>query len=213
MHFFSSIVENLDIKRQKIGSDSVVDNTTDPTLKAILKYRKHPSIITINDRYKGKDTFNFNEVHVTEIKNQILKLNKRKATQSYDSLTRVIIENADMFSEVLCNNFNNCNNLHNFIVSSDFPQYLKPADITSLHKKGKRTLKENYRPVRILPNLSKIYEKIMFTQMTSSLKPFFQMSMWYSKRFGTQKCLLAKLKKWKRSVDKGKTLGALLIDL
>ena len=60
MHFFfSSIVENLDIKRQKIGSDSVVDNTADPNLKAILKYRKHPSIIAINDRYRGKDIFIF----------------------------------------------------------------------------------------------------------------------------------------------------------
>ena len=77
-----------------------MDNTTDPTLKAILKHRKYPIIITINDRYKGKDTFNFNEVHVTEIKNQILKLNKRKATQSYDIPTRVIVENADIFSGV-----------------------------------------------------------------------------------------------------------------
>ena len=66
------MVENLDIKRYEIGSDTVVDNTTDPTLKAILKYKKHPSIIAINDRYKGKDTFNFNEVHITETKNQIL---------------------------------------------------------------------------------------------------------------------------------------------
>ena len=70
-----------------MDSDSYVDNTTDPTLKAILKYRKHPSIIAFNDRNKGRDTFNFNEVHVTEIKKQILKLNKRKATQSYDGLS------------------------------------------------------------------------------------------------------------------------------
>ena len=31
------------MKRYEIGSDSVVDNTTYPTLKAILKYRKHPN--------------------------------------------------------------------------------------------------------------------------------------------------------------------------
>ena len=44
----------------------------------------------MNDRYKGKDTFNFNEVHVAEIKNQILKLKKRKAIQNYDIPTRVL---------------------------------------------------------------------------------------------------------------------------
>ena len=69
-----------------------------------------------------------------------------------------------MFSDVLCNSFNNT------IASTDFPQCLKSADITSLHKKGKRTPKENYRPVRILPNLSKIYEKIMFPQMPKFFK-------------------------------------------
>ena len=129
---FSSIAQNLDIKRYEIGSDSVVNNTTDPTLKAILKYRKHLSIIAINDRYKGNDTLNFNEVHETEIKNQILQLNKRIATQGYDIPNRVIIENADIFSDILCNNFNNS------IVSSNFPQCLKLADITPSHKKGKK---------------------------------------------------------------------------
>ena len=98
--FFSSIVENLDIKRYEIGSDSI---NIDPTLKAILRYRKCSSIVAINGRYKVKDTFNFNEVHVTKIKNQILKLNKRKSAQSYNIPTGVI----NLFSDVLCNNFNN----------------------------------------------------------------------------------------------------------
>ena len=44
------MVENLGIKRHKIGSESVVDNNTDLTLKAILKDKKHPSIIAINGR-------------------------------------------------------------------------------------------------------------------------------------------------------------------
>ena len=42
--------------------------TTHTTLKAILNYRKNPSIIAIIDWYKGKDSFNFNKAHVTEIK-------------------------------------------------------------------------------------------------------------------------------------------------
>ena len=101
-----------------------MDNNTDPTLKGILKYRKHSSIIAINDSYKWKDTINLNEVHVTEIKNQSFKTEfKSKATQSCDIPTRVIIENADIFSDVLPNNFNSS------IVPSNFPQCLKLADI------------------------------------------------------------------------------------
>ena len=94
-------------------------------------------------------------------------MNQRKATQSCDIPTRVIIKNPDIFSDVLCNNFNNS------AVWSNFPQCLKIADITTLNKKGKRNLKENYRPVTILPNLSKIYEKIMFTQMTKFFENIF----------------------------------------
>ena len=45
------------------------------------------------------------------------------------------MENADIFSEDLCNNFNNS------IVSSNFPQRLKLADITPSHKKVKKSSK------------------------------------------------------------------------
>ena len=142
------------------------------------------------------------------MKNQISKLNKRKATQSYDILTRVIIENADIFSDVLYNNFKNS------IVLSNFPRYLNLADITHLNKKGEKTLKENHRPVSILPNLSKIYEKIMFTQMPTFFESIFsRYQCGFRKGFGTQQCVLAKFKKWKRSIDKGKTFAALLTDL
>ena len=86
--------------------------------------------------------------------NQILKLNKRKAKQSYEIPTKVIIENVDIFRDVLYNNFNNS------IVSSNFPQCLKLEDITPLHNKENKILKGNYRPVSILLNLSKIFEKL-----------------------------------------------------
>ena len=38
--------------------------------------------------------------------------------------------------------------------------------MTSLYKKGKNDLKEDYRPVIILPNLSKIFERCIFKQMS-----------------------------------------------
>ena len=37
--------------------------------------------------------------------------------------------------------------------------------MTPLHKKGKKDKKDNYRPVSILPTLSKCFEKCMFSQM------------------------------------------------
>ena len=50
-NFFSNIVQNLNIARYT-SEESFVDNISDPTLKAIVKYRNHPSIIAIRKKYK-----------------------------------------------------------------------------------------------------------------------------------------------------------------
>ena len=60
-NFFSNIVQNLDISRYS-NDEPLVSNTNDATLKAILKYRNHPSIIAIQNKCKGKGNFNFIEV-------------------------------------------------------------------------------------------------------------------------------------------------------
>ena len=96
---------------------------------------------------------------------------------------------------------------------STFPEILKHADITPLYK-SKKDIKGNYRPVSILPNLSKIFEKCMFEQMSQFFENIFskyQCGFW--KGFSTQQCLLAMLEKWKICVDNSKMFGALLTDL
>ena len=42
--------------------DSLAEDTGDPTLKAIAKCRKHPSILAIASEYKNKANFSFNFV-------------------------------------------------------------------------------------------------------------------------------------------------------
>ena len=87
---------------------------------------------------------------------------------------------------------------------STFPEILKHADITPLYKKGKKDIKGNYRPVSILPNLSKIFEKCMFEQMPQFFENILSKYQWgFRKGFSTQQ----------RSVDNSKIFGALLTDL
>ena len=130
-NFFSNIVQNLDISRYSNG-EPLVSNTNDATLKAILKYRNHPSIIAIRSKCKDKGNFNFIEVDQKQIEKEILKLDVNKASQSSDIPIKVLKENSNIFSNFLCNSFNNS------IKLSTFPEILKHADITPLYKKGKK---------------------------------------------------------------------------
>ena len=50
------------------------------------------------------------------------------------------------------------------ISSGKFPDSLKLSNILPVHKRKDPTDKGNYRPVSILPILSKVFKKIMFGQ-------------------------------------------------
>ena len=52
------MVQNIDFSKFSKGKP-LVSNTNDTTLKAILKYRNHPSIIAIQNKYKGNERFEF----------------------------------------------------------------------------------------------------------------------------------------------------------
>ena len=80
---FSSIVQNLDISRYS-KDKPLVSNTNDATLKAILKYRNHPSIIVVRSKCKDEGNFIFIAVHEKQVEKEILKLDVNKASRSFD---------------------------------------------------------------------------------------------------------------------------------
>ena len=84
----------------------------------------------------------------TEIQN----LNSRKASQQNDIPVKILKENSDICSYILHHNFNNS------LFSNKFPKSLKRADITPVFKKDEKFLKTNYRPISILPTVSKIHK-------------------------------------------------------
>lgn len=61
------------------------------------------------------------------------------------------------------------------IVTFVFPAVLRLDDITPVSEKGSKTSKEYFGPVSILPNVSKIFERILFQQVFSYFGNFFSM--------------------------------------
>ena len=74
---------------------------------------------------------------------------------------RFLVENNDIVSPFITNIYNDS------LSNLDYPTLLKVADITPVHKKDDTTKKDNYRPVSILPVISKIFERIIFEQISS----------------------------------------------
>ena len=87
------------------------------------------------------------------------ELDITKASQLLDIPTKIIKQNADIISEFFFVNINHS------ISNSTFPEQLKWADVEPVFNKISRTEKENYRPVSILPNISKIYERCLYKQL------------------------------------------------
>ena len=88
------------------------------------------------------------------------------------------------------------------------------TDVTLLHKKSKKDLKESYRPVSIFPIFSKVFEWSMFTQMSSFFYIFLSKQQCsFGKGYSTQQCLLALSEKWKRAINIGQMFAVLLTDL
>ena len=67
--FFPNIIKTLNILK-KDHTDSIVQNVRNPTLKAILKYLKHPSILAIKRRINSGPVFTFN--HITILRKRML---------------------------------------------------------------------------------------------------------------------------------------------
>ena len=86
--------------------------------------------------------------------------------------------------------------LNKCVQKGKFPSCLKQADITPVFKKASRNSKDNYRPVSILTNVSKIFEKLLFKQMSNDFFDKF-LSMYqrdFRKGFSDQHCLVLCLK-------------------
>ena len=84
--------------------------------------------------------------------------------------------------------------------NKQFPENLKLADITPVYKKNDPTLVENYRPVSVLPSVSKIIERIIQKQFSSHVSEFLSPYLCgYRKGFNTQHALVSLIEKWKKN--------------
>ena len=207
--YFINSVKNLDIRE---NSTLLTDTEalSDPVDIALKKYECHPSILDIKEHVTLNSIFSFSEVNYEEMKKEVKNLNTKKSGTFMDISPKLLQETLYIIIEPLVNIWN-VEILHN----KKFPSKLKLADLTPIFKKLDTSLKENYRPVSILPVVSKIFERLMERQMKNyieiHLSPYL---CGYRKGFNAQHAVTAMIEIWKKWLDKNDGLaGAVFMDL
>ena len=93
---------------------------------------------------------------------------------------------------------------------------MKKAWVVPLFKTGDLSLFTNYRPVSVLPALSKILEKIVYNRLTNFLNEFNILSnnqYGFRKNRSTTYALIQLYDKRSDAIDQGKVTLGLFIDL
>ena len=134
-------------------------------------------------------------------------LDFHKATGSDELSTRFIRASPHMVITVL---FNKC------ISNSLVPYQWKQAVVTPVLKCKQCTALSQFRPISVLPILSKVLEWIVYNQIVSHLHKYDLLSAHQSgfrAGYSTQDLLLHVTDKWLKAIDESKYTGAVLLDL
>ena len=121
---------------------------------------------------------------------------------------KILTDHSDLFAAMLHFFINQSVN------TSNFPNELKKGDITSLLKNGDAFAKKNYKPITVLPAISKIYELIISSQIICYIDDILSPYLCaYRKGYNTQPTLLKLVEKCRSSLDMKGFAGAILRDL
>ena len=211
--YFIESVRNLDIEsfvpeNNPAGINNQNSDRMDNIDNIILKYKGHPSIIKIRENVTINNIFEYKDVTPEEIGKEIKQLNPKKASIENDMPSKVLVGTEDIVSQYLSNIYNNSKNKQKYPIS------LKVADVTPIHKAKEKYLSKNYRPVSLIPIVSKLFERNMFDQISSYIENFLSPYLFgYRKGHSTEQCLIIMIEAWKKAVNNKGASGAILTDL
>ena len=193
------IVDKFNEYFTKVGS-SLAENITVPLNKSFTDYLLSPN----------SHTFSFEKVS-QEYVSKIIETLKPKSSSGIDGISNKLlklIKNGILVPLTLI--------INQAIENGIFPDRLKIAKVIPLFKTNEDYLFENYRPISVLPSLSKILERVMHSQLVSYFSRF---NLFYDKQYGfrsshsTELAALEITNRIINSMDKKEVPLAIFLDL
>ena len=146
--------------------------------------------------------------HLNLVKTCIKRLDSKKAT-GVDAIPPKIVKAA---APVISRHI--ASMAYEMQAKEAFPTQLISAQVTPIYKKDDPFTEKNYRPVSILPTLSKIYERLLSKQLTEHFNSIFHDFLSaFRASYGCQTTLLRLVEDWKQALDNNMYVGAILMDL
>ena len=155
---------------------------------------------------------NLNKIHfrVASVKRLLARLDASKATGPDEIPARVLKECAAVLASPVTRLF------VTIFTSGVQPGSWKLARVIPVHKRGSKSQTRNFRPVSLLPILSKVFESIVNTQLVNYLDHHRLLSenqYGFRKRLGTSDLLTALHHEWVDTVGSGGYVRVLAVDI
>ena len=99
-----------------------------------------------------------------------------KSSSGYDHVSSILLKK---LSPIIIN----CLTLmvNQSLITGIFPESLKKAKVVPIYKKNDKSKFENYRPISILPTISKLFERVAYNQLSDY---FNENNLFYSQQYG-----------------------------
>ena len=183
----------------------------------VLKLPNAPNIYTLaktllyyNSLGLSSNSFNLTHISEEDMRKCLTNLSPDKAS-GIDNLSGKFLKDG---ANVLALPISQLCNLS--ISLSTFPQDCKIAKLKPQYKKGSRTEPKNFRPISLLPLLSKLIEKTIHDQVQNYCNEnniFFAFQSGFRGKHSTDTCLTYLHDKILKGFDEGLLTGMIAIDL
>ena len=199
--YFCNTVTNMSDDEQSIRDGECVKDIYDD-------FEYHESILSIKSRNYPIDAFSFEEVNEDVVLKLVTSLDGNKAT-GHDNIPAALLKSAAeelaLPIKILINRS---------IRDAQFPHDLKLSEIPPIFKSKDDIDKENFRPISILPCISKIFENVYYEQLYNFFCGILSSSLAaYRRSYGCQHVLTKLIQDCKSALDKGEFVGMILMDL
>ena len=187
-YYFSNIADDV-LKKRKYGGN-----------KIFQEFLKTPL----------PNSFVFEPCNPMEVKELITQLNLTKVTGPNGIRTKIL----HLIKNEVCKPLSKIYKLS--VTSGTHPEKLKYVNAIPIHKKGSRILLSNYRPISLLSNLNKIFEKIIYNRLFRFLEKYnciYELQYGFRPKHSTTHALINITERILEALDNMKPVSGVFVDL